>query len=248
MNTKLRNLIFTGLLISIGIVLSQLLSFYFPPSTSIIKIGIGYLPLMIISILFGPQYGLIAGAIQDIIGYFMLGTSRGAFYFGFTFIAMLYGVLPWMIMKLQRKFSKQFFFVMNVCITAIAIIASIYFLFHIDIISSNVNFKTIYRYLFIGIALVSSIGLLVVLFIKHPKKQSYYEYSKIFFIVLILYIITSLILTPIWLNDLYAIPILPQIPLRLIKMPVEVLLYTFLLERLLNVYHASTQKEEEPLK
>ncbi|MBU1144608.1 MAG: folate family ECF transporter S component [Firmicutes bacterium] len=232
---KLRNLIFTGLLVSIGILLSQLFSFYYPPSTTIVKFGIGYVPLIIISLLFGPQYGLFAGITQDIIGYFLLGSERGIFYFGFTLNAILYGVLPGIFIYLKRKIKPNKFVYFNTALSLVLSFASIWYLFHINSLSSNANFTFIYRYILVSISLVSSLGLLFINYYFYYKKNESNEFQFIFFVVTILYFIVSIVLTPLWIYDMYSIPFFVQIPLRILKMPVEVILYTLILQRLLKV-------------
>ncbi|MBU0997886.1 MAG: folate family ECF transporter S component [Firmicutes bacterium] len=244
MKFKLRNLIFTGLLVSIGILLSQLFSFYYPPSTSIIKFGIGYVPLIIISLMFGPEVGFFAGITQDFIGYFLLGSSRGVFYFGFTFNAILYGVVPGLIMKLKSKVKPSTFFISNIVLMTLFAVLAIVFLFHIDSISSNVNFLPMYRYLLVGLALLSSLAMILISILHYRKHQEKGDIHFIFFVVFVLYILTSLILTPLWLYDLYAIPFWVQIPLRIVKMPIEVLIYTIILERLLKVLFNQIERNE----
>lgn len=108
MKNKLHRLIFIGLLIAIGILLSQLLSFSYPPRTTIIKFGIGYVPLIIISILYGPKYGFVSAVLQDILGFFLFGNVN--FYFGFTLNAVLYGIVPSLIFMIKKeKFLNCFF-------------------------------------------------------------------------------------------------------------------------------------------
>lgn len=235
MKFRLRNLIFTGLLVAIGIILSQLLSFYYPPSTSIFKFGIGYVPLIIISILFGPEIGLFAGISQDVIGYFLMGSARGVFYFGFTFNAILYGVLPSLIVRIKGKASPMIFYVFNNIIVSLIILASIIYLIDITLISSSSDFSDIYRYVITSIGLVSSLILLWISIRHHQKNNTPNNFHMIFFIVLVLYVVVSLVLTPIWLSDLYSISVWALLPVRIIKMPVEVLLYTVILDKLLTV-------------
>ena len=48
-NKNLQKIIFTGLMVAIGIVLSTVVSISYPPNSTIIRFGIGYLPLIIVS-------------------------------------------------------------------------------------------------------------------------------------------------------------------------------------------------------
>ncbi|MDD3122154.1 MAG: folate family ECF transporter S component [Candidatus Izemoplasmatales bacterium] len=244
MKLKLRNLIFTGLLVSIGVILSQFLSLYYPPSTSIIKFGIGYVPLIIISILFGPEIGIFAGFTQDIIGFFLMGSAHGPYYFGFTFSAMLYGYLPGILIRIKTKVESKNIFFMNIFFISLFFLVSIWYLFNIDVISSSNVFNSSYRYVFITIGLVSSVGLLLIAFFNQKKNKVNNDFQLIFFIVFVLYILVSVVLTPIWLWDMYEIPIWPQIPLRILKMPLEVFVYTIIIDSLLKVLKVQMNKEE----
>lgn len=235
MNNRLRNIIFTGLLIAISVILNQLLSFYYPPSTSIIKFGIGFVPIIFVSIVFGPKYGVFAGAAADIIGWLLLGAARGAFYFGFTFNAMLYGLVPALLLSFTKKANPPVFFTVNIAIVSVFTLISVLYIFDINAISANTSFTSVYRYVFISIALLSSAILIAISTNHFRNHKTENEFQKVFFIVLVLYLVTSLLLTPIYIQDLYGVSIWAQLPLRIIKMPVEVLLYTVIVEKLLGL-------------
>ena len=114
-NINLRNIIFAGLLVAIGIVLTSVLSISYPPNSTIIRFGIGYLPLIIISIVLGPKMGLYSALINDVVGYLVYfwihGYTSGPFYLGFTINSILYGVLPGIIYSLKIKDFKLFRFI-----------------------------------------------------------------------------------------------------------------------------------------
>ncbi len=234
MKKRLRNLIFIGLLIAIGVILNQLLSFYYPPSTAIIKFGIGYVPLIIISIIFGPVYGIFSGVIFDVIGYFMLGSTRGAFYFGFTINSMIYGLIPYFLVKFKLRNRSFNYFYINIAILSIFALFSVLYLFDINAISTSDSFDILYRYLLVGVSVIVNLILFIISLRQYQKFKQANDFQMIFFIVIVLYMITSLLLTPIWVSDLYDISIWAQLPLRIIKMPIEVFLYTVILEKLLK--------------
>ena len=54
------------------------------------KIGIGYMPIMIAGILYGPMLGALTGGLSDVVG--MLLNPDGVFHPGFTLSAMLIGI------------------------------------------------------------------------------------------------------------------------------------------------------------
>lgn len=85
-NTK--RLVQTALLIALEIILSRFLSI----TTPIVKIGFAFLPLALISMLYGPVYGGIAAAVADILGA-ALFPPIGGFFPGFTLTAFLTGAV-----------------------------------------------------------------------------------------------------------------------------------------------------------
>ncbi len=233
---KLKKLIFTGLMIAVGIVLSNVLSISYPPGTTFIRFGFGYIPIIIVSMLFGPIYGLGAGVAQDLLGFFLVGYMHGPFHPGFTLNAALYGILPGLLfhrshMKNDLRLCAWF----NTIISSVMLGASLYYLFHIEMISDDPDFSVPFRYVFMGLAVLSGLGLFAYS-LYHQVKKKENDHDMIFFFILILYVITSLILTPLWVRQLYDIPYWPQLPLRIVKMPVEVLIYTALLMRMVKTF------------
>jgi ECF transporter S component (folate family) len=83
-----RNLALIGMMGALAIVLSLVASISIGPY---IKIGFSGLPNRIVETLFGPVVGCIFGGAMDIIKYMI--KPDGPFFFGFTFDAMLAGVI-----------------------------------------------------------------------------------------------------------------------------------------------------------
>lgn len=77
----------TAIMIALEIVLSRFLSIQLYN----IKIGFAFIPIMLVSYLFGPIYGLIAASISDVIGAVLF--PFGAYFPGFTFSAALVGLV-----------------------------------------------------------------------------------------------------------------------------------------------------------
>lgn len=84
---KTRMIIYLGILIAIGIVLTRFLSI----PTPFVRIGIGFLPTVIAGILFGPFYAALMAVIKDILG--TLFFSSTGFFPGFTLSAMISGLV-----------------------------------------------------------------------------------------------------------------------------------------------------------
>lgn len=85
---KTRILVFMSLLISMDVLLTRIV-----PVVQIesIRISFGFIPHSFESILFGPLFGGIGGALSDIIG--MVIAPKGPYFPGFTLDAMLAGLI-----------------------------------------------------------------------------------------------------------------------------------------------------------
>ena len=88
---KLKTIVFTALLIAIGIVLGQ----FSIQITQSMKIGISFIATQLTAMLFGPVVGGIMGGVTDILKFIIKPT--GPFLLGYTISAMLgpiiYGIL-----------------------------------------------------------------------------------------------------------------------------------------------------------
>lgn len=76
-----------ALLIALQIVFTRFFSVTMP----VLRIGFGFLPVAVTSILYGPVWGGIAAAMADVIG--MMLFPSGTYFPGFTLSAMLTGVI-----------------------------------------------------------------------------------------------------------------------------------------------------------
>ncbi|MDD5602062.1 MAG: hypothetical protein PHP78_03765, partial [Candidatus Izemoplasmatales bacterium] len=69
---------------------------------------------------------------------------------------------------------------------------------------------------------------------------------KLLFSIALLYILVSLILTPIWVTQInLGIPFWTRIPLRIVKMPIETSVYVVLCSILLKLLNTLMGKVEE---
>jgi ECF transporter S component (folate family) len=235
MNNRTQKLIFTGLLITIGIVLSQFLSISIPPQTTIIRIGIGYLPLMLISLLYGPMIGLASGIIQDVLG-LTIGGGLAYFHFGFLLNAMIIGFMPGFLLKYLPLKDKTYK-IINIVIACLLAIAGIVLLMDISIITDvtlrlevggTIDLGKTLAYILVSSSLFAVLLMLTFVIFRKPQNNNH----QIIFFVTSLLFLTSVILTPIWVSQLFGHPYLIQLPLRIIKLPLEAMLYSILLVRL----------------
>jgi len=231
MQKQTQKLIFIGLLITLGIVLAQFLSIPIPPSQTTFKIGIGYLPLMLISLIYGPIYGLLSGIVQDLIGYFLWGAQQGPFHFGFVLNAILFGVLPWYMFKINL-FKAKTYKIINLVFVYLFLVASIYLLFDIDLVTNRIsNITDTFSYILVSASIFAS--MVIGGFLLWMKADDHNHHFV--FIVAVMLVITSIILTPIWVYQLYNVPYWIQLPPRIVKLPFEIIIYSILLIRLYDL-------------
>ena len=86
-HTRLSRMVTAALLVALSIVASRFLSI----NTPIIRIGFGWLPILLAGLLYGPGWGFIVGAIADFIGANLF--PFGPYFPGFTLSAGLSGAI-----------------------------------------------------------------------------------------------------------------------------------------------------------
>ena len=87
MQFNLRTLVQVSLLIALSVIFTRFLAI----NTLYLKIGFGFVPIVICAILFGPWWAGAAYAISDFIGAILFPV--GAYFPGFTITAALAGIM-----------------------------------------------------------------------------------------------------------------------------------------------------------
>jgi ECF transporter S component (folate family) len=240
---KTQVLIFIGLLVSFGILLSEFASIEIPPGQVQLVIGIGDLPLMFISIVFGPIYGAISGVVQDVLG-FMISPAP-IFHPGFTLNAILMGVMPWLIIKIN-PFKERVYKIINISLSLLILGSSLYFVFNIEFISKSISdLDQILAYGIVGSMAFSTLVLSIFfMYMKSESKNHLYIFS-----ILMTFIVVSVILTPLWVKQYLLLLDTPieksywiLLPPRIIKLPFETMIYSVLLIRLIDVFNNINHK------
>jgi len=85
---NLKKIIYLSLFIAMEVIFTR----FFSINTPIVRIGFGFLPIAIASMMFGPLYGGIMAGAADVLG-MMLFPTGGTFFPGFTMSACLTGVI-----------------------------------------------------------------------------------------------------------------------------------------------------------
>ncbi len=84
---RLKKLTTCGMLLAIAVILG----FLKVPINSFIEIRFAFLPIAMAGALFGPAYGLIIGALSDILGF--IAKPTGPFFPGFTISSAIMGAI-----------------------------------------------------------------------------------------------------------------------------------------------------------
>lgn len=98
-NLSLRTLCRVSVLIALEVVLERFLSI----QTPIFRIGLGFVPLALCGIMYGPYWAAAAGGIADILGAFIAGMG---FFYPITITAILTGLCFGLF--LHRKTVRYF--------------------------------------------------------------------------------------------------------------------------------------------
>ncbi len=102
---RTRSMAITGLLIALSVLLTRFASFRVAVGgIEGIRVGIGELPNIIAGMFLGPLYGLIAGAVSDILGFVL--SPIGGYMPHFTLTAALFGAIPGFVFGILNKNRK----------------------------------------------------------------------------------------------------------------------------------------------
>jgi ECF transporter S component (folate family) len=224
----------TALLTAISIILGRF-SIYIPlfgfPS---VRFSLATLPVFLVGALFGGTFGAISGIISDLIGFLL--SASGPYHAGFTINSALAGLLPGLFFTAIKKHNVRFSFnVINAISAVIAFISAFVYINFIGLstvknlvsiagIPGNVLLTAL---VFIIIGIISAATYLIEK--KHRDTNTIYTADKIIFILIINYIIIQIFLTPIWLFQLYSIPVVASLGVRLFKSTIDIPLQVTLL-------------------
>lgn len=111
-----KKVVYLGLFIAITVILSRFLSI----QLSFLKITFSFIPIALVSMIFGPIYGGIVAGLEDLIGAILF--PRGAFFLGFTLSAILVGIIYGLILYKKPKTTMRFFWASSIIAVLIHII------------------------------------------------------------------------------------------------------------------------------
>lgn len=246
MNANIFYLVASALFVAISVILAQF-RFYIPlfgfPS---VRFSISEVPIFLAGSLFGPVYGAMVGFTSDIIS-FML-TSSAAYHPGFTLNATLVGFIPGVVFYLIRKKDISIAFgKVNTILAGVALIGALVYINFIGIneldevmIVMGMPINVILSILMI--LLVIALSFVVVKLKKvYSNHEGFYSIDKLIFIACINYIAINLMLTPIWLLQLYNIPIVASVSVRIFKSLIDVPLQVIVIYSIMHAIPVSVK-------
>lgn len=247
MNANIFYLVASALFVAISVILAQF-RFYIPlfgfPS---VRFSISEIPIFLAGSLFGPIYGAMVGFASDIIS-FML-TSSGAYHFGFTLNAILVGFIPGVVFYLIRKKDISIAFgKVNTILAGVALVGALVYINFIGIneldevmIVMGMPINVILSILMI--LLVIALSFVIVKLKKvYSNHEGFYSIDKLIFIACINYIAINLMLTPIWLLQLYNIPIVASVSVRIFKSLIDVPLQVIVIYSIMHAIPVSVRE------
>ncbi len=95
-SVRLKRLVTSALLVALSVIASRFLSI----NTPILRIGFGWLPVLLAGMLHGPGWGFVVGALADFIGAMLF--PFGAYFPGFTLSAGLSGAIAPILLGRNR--------------------------------------------------------------------------------------------------------------------------------------------------
>ncbi len=123
-SARTTQLVTIALLITIEIILSRICSVYMPTG---FRIGLGFLPVAMVAILYGPWWSGIAYALGDIIGFFLF--PSGEYMPGFTLTAFLTGMTFGLVLYKHEVTFKRTFLASIIVVTVCNLVLDTYWLY-----------------------------------------------------------------------------------------------------------------------
>ncbi|MGI5918162.1 MAG: folate family ECF transporter S component [Christensenellales bacterium] len=99
MNDKVFKIVASGVLIALSIALTRLMSAnLIIAGVPAVRLGVGFVPIMIAGVVLGPYYGMGVGATADLLGFLLF--PMGVYFPPITLTSALVGLLPHLVFRM----------------------------------------------------------------------------------------------------------------------------------------------------
>jgi len=190
-----------------------------------VRIDLIAIPVILAGVILGPLFGLTVGIITDILAFLLFTSAFGPYHVGFTLNLALTGLIPGLFVLLikKTKFKLPIFWI-NISFLSLLSVLSIIYLIETNELRIEGNmyelsstFKTVF---IISIILFFSVLLFSMMYKRkqHPKEKL--NMDSFMLIVLFIEVFVVILLTPLWVNDLYNLPsnlYLPGVLIRVLR-------------------------------
>lgn len=208
-----------------------------------LKIGIEYLPLMLAGYFLKPSYAFVIGLCCDFIGLILVPT--GFPFFGFTLVMILVSVIPSLVKEYSQNISEntvQKIVVGLIIVLGIGASLYIYQLSSFKVSETAITLTQAQKLVLISICLSLTVIFIIILTLlkKHISYEEAKEFSTWMLSVLLVEVICTLCLTPLWLDIMYGLPFVVSLCVRVLKecavIPIEIFIGYTLIKLLKRVF------------
>lgn len=238
------NLVLSAIFIIITLICKRFFTFMIPLfGLESLKIGIEYLPLMLAGYFLKPSYAFLIGLCCDLIGLILVPT--GFPFFGFTLTMILVAVIPSLVKTHFLNMSEKI--VQKIVVGLILVLgigASIYIYqlgeFTVSETVITLTFAQKLILISICLALTAIFIIIITLLKKNISDKEAKEFSTWMLCVLLVEVICTLCLTPLWLDLMYGLPFIVSLCVRVIKecavIPIEIFIGYTLIKLLKRIF------------
>ena len=225
---KVYTLVAAALLTAVSVALAPL-NMYIPLfGVSSLRFSFTDIPVFLCGALFGPMFGGISGFLSDILGFII--APAGPYFPGFTINKILVGFIPGIIFYLfrNRQVSSRLIKRVNMILAIVALLGSIFYINVVAIedvksLGTIIGMPANITLTILVIAIVGALMLVVkkITTVLEPR-EGFYKLQTILLVVTINYLLVNLICTPIWVHQLYNVPVFASVIVRVFKSIIDV--------------------------
>lgn len=255
-NKSIQKMTLASMLVALGVIMAS-------PAFSFVIILFGVpavrldliaIPVIIAGVLLGPVLGLGIGILTDVLGYLLFTHAFGPYHIGFTINLALTGLIAGFIYQLFSKKKTQLpMALINVSTLSILSILGVIYLLITDSLrvgTSMVPLTDLFKIIFIlGIVLFYAVIVLTQWFAKKKQSRHFQHIDQFIFIVMVIEVCVGILLTPLWVENLYgAPPYLAGVFLRIMRamwlIPVKVY-FVFYITRVSKMVFGQNQLDRK---
>ncbi|MGL5541533.1 MAG: folate family ECF transporter S component [Erysipelotrichaceae bacterium] len=185
-----------------------------------LKIGFSTIPLVIAGLLLNPMMAMLVGLVTDVVGLLLVPTNFP--FFGFTLNTILWCLIPSLFMQARKHFTKQQMMraLLGFLVVLFVILGGyILWMNEIEFNKNLIALTPTIKAWVIGNLFVVEAGIYAVVHFTQKRTQegTSHDLGFVVLTVLVLEVLITLILTPLWLNLMYGIPYFLSLFVRVLK-------------------------------